>query len=255
MKKTVNQQRRGRAIKKIEASILRAYARMTLGEVDPYFSEVNYLTQQLADLNLCVCEIFENLAIYAFVCASYEHYNTAERMDDWSMIRPDKSLRHLRTAILDLEDLGWPAPGHAQFWDWVSELRRRRSEYLNPPRLPEDRRLNSWEWVVTEEDWCKFVPSFDQCELVDDTGVDRFVVGYYGDEQEPVALRRQDGVWISSRFGNAGWRETAILSTGWCSPASADWDLRRSPRQDYIGKGWYDGPGTEPDLEDDEDEE
>lgn len=255
MKKTVNQQRRGRAIKKLGKEIMSAYARMTLGQTDPYFGEINYLIQKLDDIDPCVCEILENLALYAFVCSAYEHYNTAEHMDDRSMIRPDKSLRHLHTAIWDLQDLGWPAPGAAQFWDWVAELRRRRSEYLNPKDVSEDRRLNPWEWVIEESEWAKFSPSFDQGELVDDIGVDRFVVGYYGEEQEPVALRHQDGVWIASQFGNAGWRETQIISTGWCSPASADWDLRRSPRPDYIGKGWYDGPGTEPDLEDNEDDE
>ena len=248
MKKQVKEQRRVRAIKKLEKGIRRTYARMALEQVDPYFGEINHLTQQMNDLGLCACEIFENLAIYAFVCAAYEHYNSDELMDDWQVIRPDKGLRCLQTAVWDLEDLGWPAPGHTQFWDWVAELRRRRSEYLNSKHLPE-RRLNPWEWVVKESDWEKFGSSFDQGEISDETGTDQFVIGYYGDEEEPVVIRRQYGVWVANRFGNAGWRDVTIISTGWRSPAAADWDLKRSPRQDYIGKGWYNGPGTEPDMD------
>jgi hypothetical protein len=258
MKKTrVDEQRRSREIRKIGKAILRAYAHMAVGKSKPYFSEINKIVQQLDDLCLCPCEVFENLGLYGFVCSAYEHYNTGERMDDWSMIRPDKSLRHLRTAILDLEDLGWPAPGHVQFWDWIGELRRRRSEYLKPKRLPSDRQLNPWEWVIEDSDWEKFNPSFDQGELSDDTGVERFVIGYYGDEEEPVSIYRKDEVWIASNFGNAGWREVTIISTGWRSPASADWDLKRSPRLHYIGMGWYDGPGTEPEPahEDEDDDE
>lgn len=246
MKKTrVDEQRRNHAIKKLDKKILRAYARMAVGKSKPYFSEINKIVQQLDDLCLCPCEVFENLGLYGFVCSAYEHYNTSELMDDWQAIRPDKGLRCLRTSIMDLEELGWPAPGHIQFWDWIGELRRRRSEYLNP-KHPEDIRLNlnSWEWPI--EDWSEFAPSFDQGELVDDIGTDRFVIGYIGEREEPVAIRRKDGMWIASSFGNAGWRETAILSTGWRSASTADWDLKRSPRQDYIGKGWYDGPGTEP---------
>lgn len=239
MKKNVKDQKLTRRIRRLEKAIFSAYARMAIGGKSDYFDPINKLITEIADIcnMVCLCQVFENMALYAFVCAAHEHWNTSTQKRG-EFVRPDKGPADLAMALDDLNDAGWPCPGHTQFWDWVAELRRRPAFWKAAPA--EDLRLNSWEWAIS--DWSEF----DWEEQFDIVSIDHewFVVGYLLDDHQPVYVEKKGNAWIAGCFGNASWREKEYISTGWRTPYAARWNICREPN--YPGTDWYNGPGTEP---------
>lgn len=252
MKKQVKAQKMDKQIARLGNKILKAYAIMAVAQDNEnYFAPINKLVDEIRFViaNACICDIFNNLGLYAFVCAAHEHWNTSEQIRG-EYVRPDKNMEHLSAAIYDLEyAAGWPCPGHVQFWDWVAELRRRPKYWNNDPEKRYAFQLNSWEWIIgwDELDWSE---GFDIVEYDEFDG--RSVVGYLLDDHAPVYIEHKDGIWIAGRFGNKSWREKEYLSTGWRNPFAAAFALYREPN--YPGADWYNGPGTEivPDEDDDD---
>lgn len=245
MKKAVKDQMMSKRIARLGKNILKAYAVMALNDGGgDYFAPIDKLIDEISFVfaNACICEIFDELGLYAFICAAHEHWNTSEMIRD-DFVRPDKNVENLSAAVRELADVGWPCPGHTQFWAWVTELRRRPKYWDNGSENRSAFQLNSWEWIVSwdELDWSAGFDIIDRDEFDG-----RFVAGYLlNDDHTPVYLeyKEADKLWIAGRFGNKSWREKEFLSTNWRNPFAAAFAINREPM--YPGANWYNGPGTE----------